>query len=137
MSTETFPVSLSWDSISTIDYFYFFQFDENKDGFLFPEEVLEALESVNSNLLSDSHINYIYRVSSTLPACVLFHIDQTWLYSRFSIECGMQFRICFGPVLLRHDQAPVCQPIRNENQNVTSLARTRLPALDGIYMELV
>ena len=66
MSTEPFSVPMSWDSISTIDYFYFFQFDENKDGFLFPEEVLEALESVNSNLLSDSHINYIYRVSSTL-----------------------------------------------------------------------
>lgn len=31
---------------------------------MFPEEVLEALESVNSNLLSDSHISYIYRVST-------------------------------------------------------------------------
>ena len=31
---------------------------------MFPEEVLEALESVNSNLLSDSHIGYIYRVST-------------------------------------------------------------------------
>jgi len=37
-------------------------FDEDNDGFLFPEDVLEALESVNSNLLSDSHISYIYRV---------------------------------------------------------------------------
>lgn len=37
-------------------------FDEDKDGVLFPEDVLEALESVNSNLLSDSHISYIYRV---------------------------------------------------------------------------
>jgi len=34
---------------------------------LFPEEVLEALESVNSNLLSDSHISYIYRVSTVHP----------------------------------------------------------------------
>ncbi|XP_022791959.1 uncharacterized protein LOC111331165 isoform X2 [Stylophora pistillata] len=40
----------------------FRSFDEDKDGFLFPEDLLEALESVNSNLLSDSHISYIYRV---------------------------------------------------------------------------
>ncbi|XP_078359153.1 uncharacterized protein LOC144643701 [Oculina patagonica] len=40
----------------------FKSFDEDKDGMLFPEDVLEALESVNSNLLSDSHITYIYRV---------------------------------------------------------------------------
>ncbi|KAK2572779.1 Contactin-associated protein-like 5 [Acropora cervicornis] len=40
----------------------FNNFDENQDGFLFPEELLGALESVNSNLLSDSHISYIYRV---------------------------------------------------------------------------
>lgn len=40
----------------------FENYDQNQDGYLFPEEVLEALESVNSNLLPDSHINYIYRV---------------------------------------------------------------------------
>ena len=51
--------------ISVLKYsFYLFQYDQNQDGYLFPEEVLEALESVNSNLLPDSHINYIYRVSN-------------------------------------------------------------------------
>lgn len=57
---------------------YFFQFDENKDGFLFPEEVLEALESVNSHLLSDSHINYIYRVRSTLRFAKHVLLWKTW-----------------------------------------------------------
>ena len=38
------------------------QFDEDEDGILFPEEILDALEYVNSNLLSDSHLNYIFRV---------------------------------------------------------------------------
>ena len=53
-----------------------FQFDENQDGFLFPEELLGALESVNSNLLSDSHISYIYRVSNWLFIFIsFFNID--------------------------------------------------------------
>jgi len=54
----------------------FFQFDENQDGFLFPEELLGALESVNSNLLSDSHISYIYRVSNWFFIFIsFFNID--------------------------------------------------------------
>lgn len=39
---------------------------------LFPEDLLEALESVNSNLLSDSHITYIYRVSYQHVISLLF-----------------------------------------------------------------
>ncbi|XP_031563730.1 uncharacterized protein LOC116299241 isoform X2 [Actinia tenebrosa] len=39
----------------------FESFDEDKDEFLFPEEILEALECVNKNLLNDSHLKYIYR----------------------------------------------------------------------------
>ncbi|KAK3752320.1 hypothetical protein QZH41_010344, partial [Actinostola sp. cb2023] len=36
--------------------------DEDGDGFLFPEEILDALECVNKNLLENSHLKYIYRV---------------------------------------------------------------------------
>ena len=41
----------------------FMQFDQDQDGFLWPEEVLEALENVNTDLLKDSHLRYVFRVS--------------------------------------------------------------------------
>ncbi|CAB4044638.1 Contactin-associated like 5-3, partial [Paramuricea clavata] len=37
-------------------------FDEDCDGFLWPEEVLEALENVNAKLLNDAHLRYVFRV---------------------------------------------------------------------------
>ncbi|XP_048578674.1 uncharacterized protein LOC5512447 [Nematostella vectensis] len=48
---------------SQTNYYHriFENFDEDNDGYLFPEELLEALECVNKNLLSDSHLKYIYR----------------------------------------------------------------------------
>ncbi|CAB4043566.1 Contactin-associated like 5-3, partial [Paramuricea clavata] len=36
----------------------FEKFDEDRDGFLWPEEVLEALENVNAKLLNDAHLRY-------------------------------------------------------------------------------
>ena len=39
------------------------KFDQDEDGFLWPEEVLEALENVNTDLLKDSHLRYVFRVS--------------------------------------------------------------------------
>ena len=52
---------------------FLLQFDEDQDGVLFPEDLLEALESVNSNLLSDSHITYIYRVSQQRTLLVIIY----------------------------------------------------------------
>jgi hypothetical protein len=47
------------------NYFYQ-QFDEDCDGFLWPEEVLEALENVNAKLLNDAHLRYVFRVRQTI-----------------------------------------------------------------------
>ncbi|KAJ7392315.1 hypothetical protein OS493_011972 [Desmophyllum pertusum] len=64
-------------------------FDEDKNGVLFPEDLLEALESVNSNLLSDSHINYIYRVLELCDCSLDSGVD----FKLFSVVAAFSQRV--------------------------------------------
>ena len=80
---------------------------------MFPEEVLEALESVNSNLLSDSHISYIYRVSTfhSLPDVSssshglddkIEHFQCTNIF--YPVNCLWDDFIWFSQKLIRSDK---------------------------------
>ncbi|XP_028396959.1 uncharacterized protein LOC114520825 [Dendronephthya gigantea] len=67
----------------------FEKFDEDKDGFLWPEEVLEALENVNSKLLTDSHLSYVFRV---LEQCDC-HADIGIGFRLFSVIAALSQRV--------------------------------------------
>ncbi|XP_046845530.1 uncharacterized protein LOC124439350 [Xenia sp. Carnegie-2017] len=67
----------------------FDKFDQDNDGYLWPEEVLEALENVNAQLLSDSHLSYVVRV---LEQCDC-KSDVTIGFRLFSVIAALSRRI--------------------------------------------
>lgn len=76
---------------------------------MFPEEVLEALESVNSKLLSDSHISYIYRVSTFHALPDVSSLDDKIEHFQctnklYRVNCLWDDFIWFSQKLIRSDK---------------------------------